>query len=218
MAEQLSVPQRLFALNARWAKDVEKAEPDFFCRSAEGPQKPHTLWIGCSDSRVPESVITNSRPGDIFVHRNIANQLHLKDDNVLSVLAYAVEHLLVKHVVIVGHSECGGAAACIGAVQSPKYPELGPAQTLPDNSAEEPLNRWLAPLTELVASLNISTLPKSEALPIVVEENVKRQVQNLCQTATIKLAWEKGQEVSVHGWVYDLSTGQLKDLEISKSA
>ncbi|KIL69878.1 hypothetical protein M378DRAFT_184250 [Amanita muscaria Koide BX008] len=211
MADQLPTLSRLLVQNATWARDVK---PDFLEQSARG-QQPHTLWIGCSDSRVPESVITNSRPGDIFVHRNIANQLHLDDINVLSVIAYAVDYLHVQHVVVVGHSECGGAAACLGAAQSLNY--TGPSQTVPDHPADHPLNVWLAPLTELVASLNISTLDKKEALALVVEENVRRQVDNLSQTPTVKHAWERGQKVSIHGWVYDLSTGLLKDLEISRT-
>lgn len=211
MADQLPTLSRLLVQNALWARDIE---PGFFEQSAKG-QQPHTLWIGCSDSRVPESVITNSRPGDIFVHRNIANQLHLDDINVLSVIAYAVDYLHVQHVVVVGHSGCGGAAACLGAAQSLDY--TGPSQTVPDHPADHPLNVWLAPLTELVASLNISTLDEKEALALVVEENVRRQVDNLSQTPTVKHAWERGRNVSIHGWVYDLSTGLLKDLEISRS-
>ncbi|KAF8637395.1 hypothetical protein AX17_002890 [Amanita inopinata Kibby_2008] len=210
------VLQRLFSANAQWAQDVGKVEPDFFQSSAK-TQTPHTLWIGCSDSRVPESVITNSRPGDIFVHRNIANQLHLDDKNLLSVLAYAVDHVGVEHVVIVGHTECGGAAASLAAAQSPGYNENGPSQTLSDLPATAPLNHWLASLTELAASLNITTLPKSEALSIVVEENVKRQVEKLCQTETIRGAWSReGRNVWVHGWVYELAAGTLKDLNVSK--
>ncbi|KAF8623459.1 hypothetical protein AX15_006243 [Amanita polypyramis BW_CC] len=217
MSSQSPALQQIFSANGDWAREVEKADPEFFQRSAQG-QKPHTLWIGCADSRVPESVITKSQPGDIFVHRNVANQLHLDDVNVLSVLAYAVDYLGVEHVVIVGHSQCGGAAACLAAVQSQSYSQLGSSQTVANHPATDPLNRWLAPLTELVASLNLSTMPVPEALPVVVIENVKRQVENLCQTSTIRNAWAKGKSVVVHGWVHDLSTGLLRDLNISRSA
>ncbi|TFK42442.1 carbonic anhydrase [Crucibulum laeve] len=228
--------QRLLTANARWAEDVKKAEPGFFEESAKG-QNPHTLWIGCADSRVPDAVITGAKPGEIFVHRNIAkyafflvqsprsltsnhpSQLHLSDDNVLSVLRYAVDFLGVEHVVIVGHTECGGAAACLGAAQNPEL-QLDSPVTITSLPADSALNRWLAPLTKLVASLKLSSTPREEALPIVVEENVKQQVENLCNTITISDAWTKGtpkgQNVWVHGWVYDIAKGKLKDLNISR--
>ncbi|KAG6814542.1 hypothetical protein H0H92_000069 [Tricholoma furcatifolium] len=210
----------LLSANAQWAAAVNAGEPNFFEHSAQNPQTPHTLWIGCADSRVPESVITAARPGDIFVHRNIANQFPVGDINSSAVLDYAVNHLGVQHVVVVGHTECGGAAACLGAVQRPTFPEEGPLLTLPSLPYEDPLNQWLEPLTTLVGSLNLSTKPKSEALPIVVEENVKLQVENLSKTSTITNAWAssdaKKRNVYVHGWVYDLSTGLLRDLNISR--
>ncbi|KAF8201797.1 carbonic anhydrase [Pholiota molesta] len=228
--------QHLLASNAQWAEDVLKTQPHFFEESAKG-QSPHvclflstpsiltqplqTLWIGCADSRVPESVVTAARPGEIFVHRNIANQLHLDDHNILSVLRYAVDYLGVQHVIIVGHSECGGAAACLGAAQTPSLnldePEIATLSSLPVESA---LNRWLEPLTRLAASLHLSSVPHAEALPVVVEENVKAQVDNLARTQTIQDAWtkgtRKGQAVWIHGWVYDLQTGRLRDLNISR--
>ncbi|CAA7271569.1 unnamed protein product [Cyclocybe aegerita] len=211
--------KRMLTANAQWAEDVAKAEPGFFEQSVKG-QSPHTLWIGCADSRVPDSVITGARPGEIFVHRNIANQLHLDDHNVLSVLRYAVDYLGVEHVVIVGHTECGGAAACLGAAQSPDLSLDGPIATVTSLPVESALNRWLEPFTRHVASLKLSSTPHAEALPVVVEENVKRQVENLAKTITISEAWNKGtrkgQDVWIHGWVYDLATGKLKDLEISQ--
>ncbi|KAF8163448.1 carbonic anhydrase [Crassisporium funariophilum] len=211
--------QRMLTANAQWAEDVAKAEPGFFEQSAKG-QTPHTLWIGCADSRVPDSVITGARPGEIFVHRNIANQLRLNDDNVLSVLRYAVDYLGVEHVVIVGHTECGGAAACLGAAQSPSFSLDGPITTVSTLPADSALNRWLEPLTRLAASLQLSSTPHEEALPLVVEENVKAQVENLANTITISEAWSKGsrkgQDVWIHGWVYELSTGKLRDLNISR--
>jgi len=169
------------------------------------------LWIGCADSRVPESVITKSLPGVIFVQRNIANQLPLDDINALSVLTYAVQHLGTQHVIIAGHSECGGVSASLRAVQSGNSPD----RTLPEYPASYPLNRWLAPRTEFIATLGISSLPFEEALPIAVEANVKRQVEHLSKVAVITKA-EK--EIWVHGWVYDLATGRLRDLEISRTA
>lgn len=208
MAQVHAALQALLDSNAQWARDVDAAEPDFFRQSAKG-QSPQILWIGCADSRVPESVITGARPGDIFVHRNIANQVHLDDKSVLSVLQYAVDFVGVQHVVVVGHNECGGAAACLGAAQS--SPSICPAVTVPSLPAESPLNTWLDPLTRLAQSLHLSTTPHVEALPVLVEENVKRQVENL---AKIRDAWTKG--VWIHGWVYDIASGTLRDLGISQ--
>ena len=154
----------------------------------------------------------------------------MDDDNALSVLEYAIHHLGVQHgtfylsvlcqipnahtVIIVGHSGCGGASASLTAVQS----EYGSAQTLPQYPASHALNRWLAPLTEFVQSLGVASMPVAEALPVVVDANVKRQVENLSQTAAIKRAREEGKKVWIHGWVYELATGKLRDLEVSRSA
>ncbi|KAJ7510051.1 carbonic anhydrase [Mycena galericulata] len=211
---------RFFALNAEWAKRVEAQEPGFFAESATG-QKPQVLWIGCADSRVPESVVTAVRPGEIFVHRNIANQVQLDDNSVLSVLTYAIEHLGVEHVVVVGHTECGGAVACFGAASSPTFsPSAASCVVDPGLAADAPLNEWLTPLTKLVASLKLSSVPKEEAMPLIVEENVKMQVDNLCSVQTIVDAWahksRQGKDVWVHGWVYDLAKGELRDLNISR--
>lgn len=123
-------------------------------------------------------------------------------------------------VVIVGHSECGGAAACLGAVQREDFRPEDQVATIPTIPIEAPLNRWLEPLSKFVGGLGISTTPSREALPIVVEENVKRQVENLCKAKIIVDAWTKGtpkgQEVHVHGWVYELAQGRLRDLGISR--
>ncbi|KAJ7343306.1 carbonic anhydrase [Mycena albidolilacea] len=208
--------ERFFSLNSEWAKRVQSQEPEFFAKSATG-QTPKILWIGCSDSRVPESVVTAVRPGEIFVHRNIANQFHLDDNSVQSVLTYAVNHLGVQHVVIVGHTECGGAAACFGAACSAQFNPHAPTCVIdPSLEPDAPLNQWLTPLTKLVASLKMSSVPKVLALPLIVEENVKKQVQNLSMAQTIVDAWTDDKKVWVHGWVYDLAKGQLRDLGVSR--
>ncbi|KAJ7940452.1 carbonic anhydrase [Mycena leptocephala] len=168
---------KFFALNSEWAKRVQSQEPNFFAKSATG-QAPQILWIGCSDSRVPESVVTAVRPGEIFVHRNIAKW-------------------------------CGGAAACFGAASSPAFsPNAKTCVVDPGLAPDAPLNQWLTPLTKLVASLKLSS------------ENVKMQVENLCMASTIVDAWtnksKKGKDVWVHGWVYDLAKGELRDLDISR--
>ncbi|KAI0633173.1 carbonic anhydrase [Trametes polyzona] len=186
---------RLLANNAQWAEDVEKAEPGFFAETAKG-QSPKVLYIGCSDSRVPESVVTASKPGDIFVHRNIANQFHLNDDSALAVLTYAVGHVGVSHVILVGHTNCGGAQACHDA-----------AHNTPSSPPADPLSRWLAPLTEIAREY--------DDLTDVVEANVRAQVANIAETDVMKAAWAKGKDVQVHGWVYELETGRMRDLGVS---
>ncbi|KDR81755.1 hypothetical protein GALMADRAFT_59568 [Galerina marginata CBS 339.88] len=206
---------RILASNAQWAADVAKHESMFFKQSAQG-QTPHTLWIGCADSRVPESVVTGSKPGDIFVHRNIANQFHVDDGNALAVLRYAVEHLNVEHVVVVGHTSCGGAGACLAAAQSPTFSSNGPIATIPTLPADADLNKWLDPLTRLAASLKLAP-DQGDAVNILVEANVKKQVDNLAKTEIMRNAWAKGQKLSVHGWVYELGTGLLKDLNVSRA-
>jgi len=207
----------LLSSNTQWAEKFESANPGFsFQKSASELQRPPVLWIGCSDSRVPESVITNAKPGDIFVHRNIANQVHLDDDSALSALAFAVNSLGVEHVVVVGHSECAGAKACLDAAQNPSVNEDGSITTIPSLPRDAPLNRWLAPLTGFVASLQLSGKPTNEALLVVVEGNIKMQVENLCKTQTMSNAWASKKKVWVHGWLYDLATGRLKDLEVSR--
>ncbi|KAI0769280.1 carbonic anhydrase [Trametes elegans] len=190
---------RLLSNNAQWASDVDKAEPGFFAETAKG-QAPKVLWIGCSDSRVPESVVTASKPGDIFVHRNIANQFHPDDDSALSVLTYAVAHVGVTHVLLVGHTSCGGAQACHAAAHSAD----GHGH---EHGAEDALGRWLGPLTALAR--------EHEDLTALVEANVRAQVANIAATDVVRAAWAQGKDVQVHGWVYDLETGRLRDLGVS---
>jgi len=201
----------LLNANQQWAESVIQDRPEFFAQSATG-QSPKILWIGCSDSRVPESVITASKPGDIFVHRNIANQFHLHDDSALSVLTYAVKAVGVEHVVLVGHTNCGGAAACLQAANDAAANTGAP-------QSDTPLARWLSPLTELVQSLDLSACSASEALNKVVEANIIMQVDNLCQAEPITSAWAdpNAKKVTVHGWVYDLAEGRIKEL-VSRDA
>ncbi|RPD70228.1 carbonic anhydrase [Lentinus tigrinus ALCF2SS1-7] len=192
---------RLLSNNAQWAEDVEKAEPGFLAELSKA-QTPKVLWIGCADSRVPESVLTASRPGDIFVHRNIANQFHPTDDSALSVLSYAVEHVGVTHVLLVGHTNCGGAAACAAAAQS--------SPSSPSTPPKSPLERWLAPLTELARGL----LGEGD-MSGLVEANVRMQVANIAGSEVMQRVWAAGKDVQVHGWVYDLESGRLRDLGVT---
>jgi len=139
--------------------------------------------------------------------------VHLHDPNVLSVLKYAVDFLHVQHVVVVGHTVCGGAHACLDAVIK-NHPDNQTIITLP---VESPLNIWLEPLTKFTRSLPLCVnTPPDEALSLVVHENIKRQVENLAETDTIREAWARGDDVQIHGWVYDLATGRLNDLDIAQ--
>ncbi|KAG1810361.1 carbonic anhydrase [Suillus plorans] len=198
--------QTLLNANKEWAQSVINDTPDFFTQSATG-QSPKILWIGCSDSRVPESVITTSKPGDIFVHRNVANQFNLNDDSALSVLTYAVKVVGIEHVVLVGHTNCGGAAACLKAAEDAAADTGAP-------QPETPLTRWLSPLITLVQSLDLSACSASEALDKVVQANVITQVDNICNSEPITTAWAdpNAKKVTVHGWVYDLARGHIDEL------
>ncbi|EPQ50288.1 carbonic anhydrase [Gloeophyllum trabeum ATCC 11539] len=200
-ASQFPVLARLLSANAQWAEDVARAEPRFFDECAGG-QVPKILWIGCADSRVPESVVTASKPGEIFVHRNIANQFHLDDDNAQAVLTYAVAELGVEHVLIVGHTKCGGAAACTAAAAAAA---ATPVPSLPPSAS---INRWLAPLAALAAKL----APGED----LVAASVRAQVANVCATDTVRGAWAQGRKVYVHGFVYEIERGVLRDLGVSR--
>jgi len=197
----------LLEANAKWADAVHDAEPGFFSKLAQG-QSPKVLWIGCADSRVPESVLTGARPGDLFVHRNIANQFHPDDDSALAVLSYAVGVVGVEHVVLAGHTHCGGALACYSAATPKKDGTPAPPQT--------PLTRWLAPLTSLITSLDLSNTTPAIAIDTIVQENVKRQVEHICAAEPIQQAWTAGKHVWVHGWVYDIASGRIKDLGVTR--
>ncbi|OZJ03617.1 hypothetical protein BZG36_03716 [Bifiguratus adelaidae] len=186
--------------NREWAKSVKSRYPDFFEQIAKS-QQPKILWIGCSDSRVPAEQITQLGPGELFVARNIANVVNNTDLSVLSVLQYAVEVLKVEHVVICGHYNCGGVAAACG------HGQFG----LIDN--------WLRCIKD-VYQTNASELDKlanDQKIRRLVELNVLNSVKNVANTTIVQNAWAKEQSVTVHGWVYDLSTGMIKDLEASQA-
>jgi len=187
----------LFENNREWAESITKENAAFFSESAKG-QSPEYLWIGCADSRVPANQLTNLPPGDMFVHRNIANVMVNTDLNSLSVLQYAVEVLKVKHIVVCGHYGCGGVKASMGDDQ------FG----LIDN--------WLRHIKD-VARLNESELEglgEDEKFDRLCELNVKEQVINVANNNIVKNAWAAGQELTVNGVIYDLKDGQLKDLDI----
>jgi carbonic anhydrase len=191
----------LKANNRAWAARKTSADPGFFTR-LEGQQAPEYLWIGCSDSRVPANEIVDLDPGELFVHRNVANLAPPQDANYLSVLQFAVDVIKVKHIIVVGHYGCGGIAAAV------------------DGKRLGLVDHWLHPIRE-VFNENRQTL-EAIADPRVrlnrlCELNVIRQVRNVSSDVFVQDAWDRGQELSVHGWVYTLGNGLVTDLNVTVS-
>ena len=187
--------EKLLAENIVWASGKIAADPDYFNRLAH-LQTPEFLWIGCSDSRVPANEITGTQPGEIFVHRNIANLVVNTDVNLLSVLDFAVNHLKVKHVIVCGHYGCGGVKASITNLD---YKPL--------------LNMWLRNIKDVIrlyrAELDAIT-DEEKKTDRLVELNVQEQVYNLAKTSIIQRAWKNEQRPDIHGWVYGLKDGLIK--------
>jgi carbonic anhydrase len=186
------------ASNRRWADDNKARDPEFF-RRLQNLQNPDLLWIGCSDSRVPANTLIGRAPGEVFVHRNVANLVEHTDVNCLSVLQYAIDVLQVKHVIVCGHYGCGGVRASM-STQS-----LG----LIDNWLRHIRDVHLWNRDELAAIAD----PEKRANRLA-ELNVEAQVANVCHTTIVQDAWRRGQEVSVHGWIYDLGDGLIKTLDV----
>ncbi len=192
------LPQ-LFANNREWAEKMTAQDPEFFRRLA-AIQSPEYLWIGCSDSRVPANQITGLNPGEVFVHRNIANIVVADDTNCLAVIQFAVDVLKVKHIIVCGHYGCGGVKSAL----------LDESLGIVDE--------WLVHIKK-VQSNHLATLNE---LPTVAQRwsrlcelNIIEQVVNICDTSIIRDAWSRGQEIDIHGWIYDLHDGLLRDLEVS---
>lgn len=192
----MSLLDECFAANRQWAAKQVQSDPEYFTR-LESLQAPDLLWIGCSDSRIPANQIIGRAPGDVFVHRNIANVVEHTDVNCLSVLQYAVDVLKVKHVVVVGHYGCGGVRAAMQAQP------LG----LIDNWLRHIRDVHLWNREELNAIEDIEKRTNRLA-----ELNVESQVANVCHTTIVQDAWNRGQTVTVHGWIYSLRDGLLRDL------
>jgi carbonic anhydrase len=188
--------KQLLENNKRWVADQLAIEPNYFEKLADS-QNPEYLWIGCSDSRVPANQITGTLPGDIFVHRNIANMVIHSDMNMLSVLSYAVEVLKVKHVIVCGHYGCGGVLA---AMENKQF-------GLIDNWLRHIKDVYRLHFKELDAIEN--TKDRADRL---VELNVIEQVQDLGKTSIVQNAWKREQPLHIHGWVYDVKDGIIKDL------
>lgn len=187
----------LLSHNVEWARQKVAADPDYFQRLSE-LQRPEYLWIGCSDSRVPANVITGLEPGEVFVHRNVANLVHRGDLNLLSVLEFAVENLGVKHIIVCGHYGCGGVSAAI------------------DGHRHGIIDHWLQPVRDIAESAKEQLEgidDPTERMNRLCELTIEAQVGSLHRTPIIQSALERGKDISIHGWVYGLTDGVLRDLK-----
>jgi len=184
--------------NRKWSAAKTQVDPGFFKR-LESQQSPEYLWIGCSDSRVPANEIVNLDPGELFVHRNVANLAPPQDANYLSVLQYAVEVLKVKHILVVGHYGCGGVATAV------------------DGCRHGLIDHWLHPIREVYSEhrAELEALEGRARLDRLCELNVLRQVRNVGADVFVQDAWARGQELAVHAWVYSLANGHVTDLNAS---
>lgn len=188
--------EKLLLENKAWAAERVQDDPTFFKR-LENIQKPEFLWIGCSDSRVPANEITNTLPGEIFVHRNIANLVVEDDVNCLSVLEYAVVHLKVKHVIVCGHYNCGGVKAAM------------------TDQSFGIIDKWIIGIKELYNENReeIDALEnETDRVNLLVEHNVRKQALNLAKTLTIQKTWAREERPTIHGWVYGLKDGLIKQV------
>lgn len=181
--------------NRNWANSIIANDPDFFKKLAE-QQAPEYLWIGCSDSRVPANQITNLAPGEVFVHRNVANVVAETDFNVLAVLQYAVDVLKVRHIIVCGHYGCGGVKAAL------------------ENYRHGMIDNWLAGIRSLARRNReeLDALDPDAAVDRLCELNVLSQATHVARTTILEDAWERGQEISIHSWIYRLNTGLITTL------
>jgi len=190
--------KRLLLANKAWVQDKLSVSSDYFEKLA-ADQQPEFLWIGCADSRVPAEEITGTQPGQLFVHRNVANLVVHTDFNMLSVLQYAVEALKVKHIIVCGHYGCGGVFN---------------AMTRKDLGL---INKWLRHIKDVCRMHErelASIADDRERFDRVVELNVREQVMNLAETSIVQKSWRDGNGIKIHGWVYDLRTGYLKEIAL----
>jgi len=195
MSKELS---ELFDRNREWATQVEAARPGFFT-GLRNQQKPRYMWLGCADSRVPANELVDLLPGELFVHRNVANLLVHSDLNALSVIQYAVDVLGVQHIIVVGHSNCGGIRAAM------------------TNQRAGLVDNWLRHVQDIrdLQEEFLSGLHESLRVDALVELNVLEQARNVCRTTIVTDAWQRGQTVVVHGWVYGLENGLLQDMRVT---
>lgn len=194
-------PDKLLENNRNWAEAQTSENPDFFKHLSE-QQHPKYMWIGCSDSRVPANEIIGLEPGKVFVHRNVANQVPHTDLNVLAAVQYAVDVLGVKHIIITGHYDCGGVRAAMA----------GQHHGIVDN--------WIRSIrdTYMLHQSDLEQMDEAARVDRLCELNVIRQVDNLCHTRIVQNAWERGDELHVHGWIYRVKDGLLHDLNVTKNS
>ncbi|SCY00757.1 carbonate dehydratase [Flavobacterium caeni] len=188
--------------NKKWVESSLEKDPNYFAELAKG-QTPPLLWIGCSDSRVPANEIIGAKPGEVFVHRNIANMVVHSDMNMLSVLDYAVNVLKVKHMIVCGHYGCGGVKAAMG------------------NQSIGIIDNWIRHIKDVyrLHRAKLEAIPnENDRFNKFVEINVKEQVLDLAKTSIVQGAWRSGQELTLHGWVYGLNSGFVTDLEVNLSS
>ncbi|REH01724.1 carbonate dehydratase [Flavobacterium aquicola] len=188
--------------NKKWVEEQLELDPEFFKDLAKG-QQPPLLWIGCSDSRVPANEIIGAKPGEVFVHRNIANMVVHTDMNMLSVLDYSVNVLKVKHVIVCGHYGCGGVKAAMG------------------NDSIGIIDNWIRHIKDVyrLHDKYLNSIPdETQRFNAFVEINVKEQVYDLAKTSIVQAAWKNGQDLSLHGWVYGLNSGFVTDLGVNFSS
>lgn len=193
------VLEGLLANNRDWAAARVEADPDYFARLAR-QQRPRYLWIGCSDSRVPATQLVGLEPGEVFVHRNVANQAPPQDANYLSVLQFAVEVLRVRHIIVTGHYGCGGVIASV------------------DGERHGLIDHWLHPIRRIAEERRAELDAIADVTgrhDRLCELNVLRQVENVASDVFVQDAWDRGQELCVHGWIYALATGLITDLRVS---
>ncbi|WP_394753303.1 carbonate dehydratase [Crenothrix sp.] len=193
----MHTPEKLLLENKAWSQEMGAKDPEFFKKLAI-EQYPKFLWIGCSDSRVPAETVVNAHPGDIFVHRNIANQVLNTDFNCLSVVQYAINVLAVKHIIVCGHYGCGGVKAALQRQQSNLLVT----------------NKWLMHIKDVyrLHQDELEALEPEKRLSRLIEFNTIEQVQRLAYTSIIQSAWKNGQKITLHGWVYGLEDGLITEL------
>jgi carbonic anhydrase len=190
--------QYLLDGNLEWTNAIKERDPEYFTRLSQ-QKAPKYLWIGCSDSRVAANQIINFQPGEVFVHRNIANVVVHTDLNCLSVIQYAVEILKVKHIILCGHYDCGGIKAAL------------------ENNEHGIIDNWLGHIRDVVRfnTEKFEGLNHEEKIDLLCELNVREQVTNICNTTIVRKAWKQKRELTVHGWIYSIKNGVLKHLDTS---
>lgn len=194
----MRILKEIFEKNKKWAQRIKSSDPEFFIKLSK-QQSPEFLWIGCADSRVPATEIADKMPGEFFVHRNIANLVIHTDLNCLSVIQYAVDNLKVKHIIVCGHYGCGGVKAAM------------------DNKEHGLIDNWLRHIKDVYRfhQDKIDVLEsEKEKLDLLCELNVVEQVHNVCHTTIVQNAWKAGRELAVHGWIYSIEDGILRDLNV----